>query len=195
MKRGLRGKTRKNKVIYSAKECAYIAVFVALVISAQLAFSGIPGVEIVTVLFVSFAFVFGVAHGMLSATAFSLLRSFVFGVDARTVVLYLIYFNLLTAVFGLLGRRVNRIKRAFVWVVLLACVCTACFTLLDDILTPLWLGYTPKATRLYFKYSLPVMLTQVICTAVTVGTLFLPLRKVFSLFAGKRESEKKIRTE
>ena len=162
-------------------------MFVALVISAQFVFSSLPGVEIVTVLFVSFAFAFGTVRGMLASTAFSLLRAFVFGGDMRTAVLYLIYFNLLTALFGMLGKRVKIVKRAFVWVVLLACVCTACFTLIDDILTPLWFGYTPKATRLYFKYSLPVMFTQVICTAVTVGTLFLPLRKVFSLFADKMD--------
>ena len=71
MKDKIRAKTTKKKgVTHSAKECAYIAVFVALVIAAQLAFSAVPGVEVVTVLFVAYAFTFGVARGMIAATAF-----------------------------------------------------------------------------------------------------------------------------
>ena len=65
------------------------------------------------------------------------------------------------------------------WIVLVACVCTMCFTLLDNILTPLWYAYTEKATKAYFIASLPVLFPQILCTAVTVGVLFLPLRKAF----------------
>ena len=63
-----------NVAVRSAKECAYLALFVALQIAAQLLFSALPGVEIVTLLFISYSFVFGVRRGTLAATAFALLR-------------------------------------------------------------------------------------------------------------------------
>ena len=53
------------------RDCAYIAVFVALTIAAQLCLSFVPGVEVVTVLFVTFSFAFGCRHGIVAATAFS----------------------------------------------------------------------------------------------------------------------------
>ena len=64
----------------TAREIANLAVFVALVLAAQFLFSFVAGVEIVTVLFVTYAFTFGIRRGMLAATAFSLLRMFIFGV-------------------------------------------------------------------------------------------------------------------
>ena len=68
-----RQKNKERKAI-DTRDCAYIAVFVALVIGAQLALSVVPGLELVTVLFVVFSFTFGVKRGMIAATAFSLLR-------------------------------------------------------------------------------------------------------------------------
>ena len=70
LKEGTDGK-KTPPTLRAAKECAYLAVFVALLIAAQFVFSFLPGVEIVTVLFVGYAFVFGVKRGMLAATAFS----------------------------------------------------------------------------------------------------------------------------
>ena len=74
-------KRGKRVAVRSAKECAYLAVFVALLIGSQLPFAALPGVEIVTLLFVTYAFVFGICRGMLAATAFSLLRQFVFSIS------------------------------------------------------------------------------------------------------------------
>lgn len=175
--RGNHGK----KIVYSAKECAYLAVFVALLLGAQLALSFVPGVEVVTVLFTAYAFTFGCRRGMLAATAFSLLRQFVFGVFPTVLILYLIYFNLLALAFGGLGKKVKNPVKALLLITAVACLCTVSFTLLDDIITPLWYGYSFKATRLYFYASLPIMLSQVVCTAISVFFLFLPLRKVFSI--------------
>ena len=101
-------KTNRNTRGISAKDCAYIAVFVALTIAAQLALSVLPGVEVVTVLFISFSFVFGIKRGVIAATAFTLLRQFVFGVFPVVLVLYLIYFNLLACIFGTLGKKIRK---------------------------------------------------------------------------------------
>ena len=172
-------KTKKQIVVRSGKECAYLAVFVALVIVAQLVLSALPGVEVVTVLFVCYAFVFGVRRGLIAATAFSLLRQLVFGFTPTVLILYLVYFNGLVALFGWLGKVVKKPLRALWWIVLVACVCTACFSLLDGIITPIWYSFSKRATQAYFMAALPFMIPQIICTAVSVGVLFFPLQKAF----------------
>ena len=58
-------------------------------------------------------------------------------------------------------------------------VMTAIFTLLDDIITPLFWGYTRFTALAYFYSSFTAMLPQTVCTIVTVCTLFLPLSAVF----------------
>ncbi len=172
---------RRGKAVRSAKECTYLAVFVALVIALQTVFSAVPGVELVTVMFVAYAFVMGAKRGMLAAVAFSLLRQFIFGIYPKVLVLYLIYFPLLTLAFGLLGGRIKRPVKGLVFIILAACLGTVIFTLLDNILTPLWLGYNARDARLYFTASLPFLFPQTACTAVSVATLFLPLHKIFSV--------------
>ena len=171
----------KSVVLRSAKECAYVAVFVALVIAVQLALSFVPGVELVTVLFVSYSMTMGVRRGVISATAFSLLRQLVFGFNPTVLLLYLIYFNFLTVVFGVLGKKLSTQLKTLPLIVLIACVSTALFTMTDNILTPLIYNYGERATRAYFTASLPFMISQVICSAVSVTLLLLPLTKVFSV--------------
>ena len=60
-----------------------------------------------------------------------------------------------------------------------AAVCTICFTLLDDVITPLILGYTLSAAMGYFVKSLDVMITQTLCTIISVALLFKPIVTVF----------------
>lgn len=179
------GKKLKKITARSAKECAYLAVFVALVIAMQLALSFVPGVEIVTVSFVAYSLVMGARRGTVAATAFSLLRQMVFGFFPTVLVLYLIYFNLLALCFGLIGLKWKASAKTLPWLVLIACACTVCFTLIDNVITPLWYGYSAKATKAYFFASLPFMIPQVICTAVSVSFLLIPLVKAFS-FARKQ---------
>ncbi len=173
-------KLHRKLVLRSAKESAYVAVFVALLIAVQLALSLLPGIELVTVLFIAFAFVFGKGMGMAAATAFSLIRQIVFGFFPNVLVVYLVYYNLLTALFGFLGKRFSTPKGKMVILVAVACVCTVFFTLIDCVITSLWYAYTRAAVRIYFKASLTFMIPQVVCTAVSVGGLFLPLYAVFS---------------
>lgn len=170
--------TKKNTRAVG-KDCAYIAVFVALTIAAQLCLSAVPGVEVVTVLFVSFSFAFGCRQGMIAATAFSLLRQLVFGFSPTVLILYLIYFNLLALLFGFLGGRMALKAKRVPILTVIACVCTVGFTMLDNVITPLWLGYSGKLFKMYFWASFSFMIPQVICTAVSVGVLFFPLAKFF----------------
>lgn len=56
-----------------------------------------------------------------------------------------------------------------------AAVCTVCFTLLDDIISPLIIGMDKLTALTYFYGSFLAMLPQTICTVATVSTLYLPL--------------------
>ncbi len=64
-------------------------------------------------------------------------------------------------------------------VTMIAVVCTICFTLLDDVISPLFYGYGKDAAWAYFLASLYVMIPQALCTLLSVFILFIPLKKVF----------------
>ena len=173
---------KKNVEKSGSARIAMDAVFVAVVIAGQLVLSLIPGVEIVTVLFVSYSFVVGIKHGIFTATAFSLLRQIIFGFFPTVLLLYLIYFNLLTFSFGMLGRKIKNPIKCLPLIVIIACFGTVLFSVIDNILTPLWYGYSAQALKAYFIASLSFIIPQVICTAVSVTCLFLPLWKIFKRF-------------
>ena len=156
------------------------AMCVALLIAGQLALSTVAGVEIVTVMMLSFCFCYGISHGIAVATTFSLLRCFVFGFQIQVIILYLIYYNLFALFFGWLGAHLtgkNALLKTAV-VVALALVFTVLFTLLDDVITPLIFAFSENAAKVYFYQSLYTMIPQLVCTAVTVTILFHPLTKV-----------------
>ena len=165
----------------SVKEIATVAVFTALLIGGQLALSAISGVEIVTVLLLSFSFYFGARLGMLCATAFSLLRCFVFGFFPSVLILYLIYYNLFALVFGLIGRKCGKEAdmKMLVVITFVAVLMTVFFSLLDDVITPLFYGYTGEAAKAYFFASFYAMIPQSVCAAVTTALLFPPLLGVY----------------
>lgn len=240
-----------------AKDIAAVAVMTALLIGGQLVLSPVAGVEVVTVLLAAFSFSYGARSGMLAATAFSLLRCFLFGFYPTAIVLYLIYYPLFALVFGLLGRvkertylnfplwaavlvnaviiavgagcavcaatnviKISRLTAAMVktllWVIFALCcaliavfnavfalqrrgkckggrmlpvtvaaavaaVCTIFFTLLDDVITPLFMGWGlfSVTSATYFYTSFLAMAPQTVCAIVTVSTLFLPLVTIF----------------
>lgn len=70
----------------------------------------------------------------------------------------------------------NKKKTAIITSV--AAICTVCFTLLDDVITPLILGWTAEAALTYFYSSFIVMLPQTVCTVVTVSLLFYPVTRI-----------------
>ncbi|MBQ2769295.1 MAG: hypothetical protein IJF44_04925 [Clostridia bacterium] len=171
----------KKISIKTAKECAYIAVFVALVIAAQLVLAALPGIEVVTVLFISYSFVFGACRGGIAAVAFAFLRQLVFPFSETVLILYLVYFPLLGGLFGFLGHWVKKPLFSLWWLLPIAVACTAAFNLFDGWFTPLWYGMQGEAARAYFISSLPFMLPQLACTAVSMLFLFVPLQRAFRL--------------
>ena len=165
----------------AAKEIALIGIFTALLIGGQFVLSGISGVEVVTVLLLGFAFYFGIRRGLVVATAFTLLRCFIFGFFPTVIILYAIYYNLFVVVFGLIGIKFKRTVnlKNLVILVVVASVMTALFTALDDVITPLYYGYSLNAMKAYALASLTAMVPQVICTIITVALLLPIIIRVF----------------
>lgn len=234
---------------FTAKDVAYVSIMTALLIGGQAVLGFVSGVEVVTVLLACFSYSFGAKRGMLAATAFSLLRNFIWGFYPSVIVLYLVYYNafaFITASLAKLKSSIGqtvaftcvflfmvcacvyfcvcplkispyykntlkvffivilslfslaflaffvlplffksggeRIKK-LVFVTAICCMCTVGFTLLDDVITPLFYGYSLEAAHAYFITSFTAMLPQTVCTFVSVSALFYPLTKIFTMFS------------
>ena len=160
-----------------AKEVAIIGTFLALLLASQFALSAAVGVEIVTVMFLAFCYCFGVKRGVILAYSFSSLRCVIFGFFPAVVILYFIYYPLFAVVIGAIG---NSLRRKFSFKILLllvavSLVLTVCFTMLDNIITPLVFRFDLTTTQSYFVASTSVMLIQLISVAVSTAVLFPPL--------------------
>lgn len=70
-----------------------------------------------------------------------------------------------------------------------AAVCTVCFTLLDDVISPLVVGMDSLTALTYFYGSFLAMLPQVICTVATVSTLYFPLTFALTKACPKPKSD------
>ena len=165
------------------KDIALIGVYTALLIGGQLALFAISGIEVVTVLLLSFAYYYGVKRSMIVVIAFSILRCFLFGFFPNVIILYLIYYPLFVIIFGAIG---NGFKRAVnparhVIVVAIAVLCTLLLTALDDVITPLYYGMDNVQIKAYAIASLYTVMPQVLCTIITVSTFFRPLLKIFKV--------------
>ena len=165
----------------TAKELALTGVYTALLIGGQVVLSGIVGIEIVTVMFVAFAYYFGIRRGMLVANAFSLLRCFIFGFFPDIMILYAVYYNQLVTVFGLLGNRFgHKLKlNIHIMLVFIACFMAALFTALNNVITPLYYGYSLSMAKAYAIASLAAVIPQLLCTIVTVTLLLPVIIKIF----------------
>lgn len=168
---------------FSTKNLIFCALFTALLLASQLILSSIAGVEIISILLLAFCYKKGVKNGLLVATAFSLLRCFIFGFMPNVIILYLIYYNLFAVVFGLVGKcfSYNYSLKSHVVCVVLSGIMTVCFTLLDCVITPLIFAFNYDSTSAYFIASIPVIIPHTICVVATTIALFFPLIKVLSI--------------
>lgn len=174
-----------------SKIIAVSGVFIALLVGSQYALSFVAGVEIVTVLLLSYCFVFGVKNGIIVATAFSVIRCFLFGFYPTVIILYLIYYNLFALFFGYLGKVFNATitKRNFLIIIISAVVFTATFTLLDDVITSVFYGFNYKATKAYFLASVPTATAQCVCALITATILFVPITKTLLKYFSVSKTE------
>ncbi len=167
------------------KDLAFIGIFTAILIGGQLALSAISGVEIVTILLLSFSFAFGIKRSLFVANLFSILRCFVFGFFVDVLILYLIFYNIFVLTIGGLGNKFNHLatKKTFIVILIIALVLTVFFTMLSNVITPLYWGYNWQATKTYFYLSFTALIPQLISTTITVSLLFVPLNKIFLKFS------------
>lgn len=100
------------------------AIMTALLIVVQFALSSVAGVELVTILFISFICVFGMRYGVIVANAFCALRCIVFGFYPNVVVLYAFYYNFVAVYIGAVFNR-KRVMNgvALIGLVLVAAAC------------------------------------------------------------------------
>ena len=167
----------------TTKDLTLTATFTALLIGAQLALSAISGIEVVSVLFISYCYYFGVRRGIMVATVFSFFRCFLFGFFPQVIILYFTYYNLLAVVVGVLGHNLKRAMPTaqLIAVTATAIVMTVLFTLLDDVITPIFFRFSIEVANAYFYTSLATLIPHVFCVAVTVAILFLPLCKIYKM--------------
>ena len=103
-----------------------------------------------------------------------------FGITAALIIAYAV----------LLFSGKTKSGREVAAVTALAAFCTVCFTLLDDIITPLFYGYSAGVATAYFYTGFLAMLPQTICAAVSVSILFYPLKKLLTYFYGNKKDRK-----
>jgi hypothetical protein len=170
-----------NRFLGSAKEIANIALMSALLLGGQFVLSQVGGIEVVTVLLLTYSYSFGAKRGMCVAVCFVALRNFIFGFYITVFILYIVYYPLFALFWGTVGRRIKNL-----WAItLVATICTLLFTVLDNVITPLFNFFSPsvswnfKATYFYWLASVPFAIIQCACTIITVALLFKPLTKVF----------------
>lgn len=102
--------------------------------------------------------------------------------DALLYTLGSLFFALIAAfdILWIKSRGKNGERALFLFfIVTAAAMCTICFTLLDDVISPLMLGMTFEGALVYFYASFTAMLPQTLCTIVTVGLMFYPLTAIF----------------
>ncbi len=188
---------KKDKTIYTAKHLSVIAVTVALLIGGQFVLSFAAGIEIVTPILCVFCIVFGVKDGVVAAVAFSLLRCLIFGFYPTVIVLYCIYFPLFALVTALYGKLLNKVFNdengytkglktlSFILLIVICVVLTACFTMIDNVITPLMLGFGEASAKAYFYSSLPTLALHCSNASITVSFLFFPLYNAVNYLKNK----------
>lgn len=95
-----------------------------------------------------------------------------------------ITFDVLFILNKVLGKNTGEALKT-ITVTSVAAVCTIIFTLLDDVISPLFYQWSANTALAYFYTSFTAMLPQTVCTIVTLSTMFLPITAVLNKLAKK----------
>lgn len=172
-------KTAKNKRYSNALIPVRIAVMAALLTTLKLALSFIPNVEVVTLLILVYASVFGVRYAMPATLIFCAVEVAIYGISSW-VLLYFIYWPLLALLGSLLLKNKNLIAAIILAAVMgiLFGVLSACADTLIAVagltsaeLSEYWVAYYLRG---FFSFDIP----HTVCNIFIVGFLYLPLVKV-----------------
>lgn len=125
-----------------------------------------------------------VASGYFAATGLPISIIYKTRASVMLWIIFSITAVVLAVYVALLIKNKSQKGREIADVAALAVVLTVCFTLLDDVITPLFYGYTPEAAAAYFMASLYVAVGQSVCVLASVMLLFRPLVAVFKRACG-----------
>lgn len=158
------------------------AVFVAILIVSQVALSAINGIELITVLLASFVFCYGFRLGFSTVNSFILIRCAIYGFYPSVMLLYITYYNLFALVVGFIGSKSRHklARKSFAASLIAIIVLVLMFTVLDDIITPLYYSLNWVMTKSYWMMSLTAVIPQEICAILTMIFLFPILVKTFT---------------
>lgn len=167
---------KKHIAQVTIKNIVLVGILSATLTVAKLALFFVANVEIVTLLIMVYATVFGRKTALFSALVFSTVEVLLFGFNTW-VVLYFIYWPLLALVAGTI------LKKPRVWcAVLLAIVLTIVFDVLDSLITTIFaaLGGVPtyQLVRIFVSYYIRGIwfyVVHLVSNAVVVGALYLKL--------------------
>lgn len=111
----------------------------------------------------------GIPISILYQTRISVMLWILFGIVCALLIVYI----------SLIFARKGKVGQVLACVTALSAFCTVCFTLMDDVITPLFMGYSLDATIAYFYTGFLAMLPQTLCVTISVFLLFVPLKRVF----------------
>lgn len=174
-------KKRRSSAAY---RIALVGVCAASIECGKLVLSGIPNVEVVTLLCALYGYVFG-PLGVLSAVVFVSLEPIWYGFGTW-VISYYLYWPFVSLVFYLLGRA--KVKNRFA-LTAVALLLTAWFGVLTSLVdTGLFTGFW---NRFFWRFSVLYMrgvqfyITQFLCNAVLFPLCFCYLAKKLADFSHK----------
>ena len=166
-------KPSARTIKFSALQIAYVAVCAATVTAGKMALAAIPNVEVVSLLLAAYGYCFGLL-GVLASFVFCAVEMLIWGVGSW-VILYFIYWPLITAAFALFGKAgvKNRIL-----IPLFACAATTFFGVLSSLIdTGLFTGFHEmfwQRFAIIYVRGASFYITQIVCNAVTFTLLFFP---------------------
>ncbi|MDR3022342.1 MAG: hypothetical protein LBU60_06700 [Clostridiales bacterium] len=166
-----------------SKRIATIAICVALLNSSKWAFSFIPNVEVVTLLFCTFALTQNRMDALLISVLFVGVEIVIYGFWLWWVFLYIVYWPLLVVVVSLLPKQSEKVK--IIFTVLISVIFTIFFGLFStfiEVFMVIKIFDYQFWNAFYFRYvsGFPFFATQIVSNAVIVSILLAPLVKLIN---------------
>lgn len=153
-----------------AKDIALIALLSATITAGKLALSFVPNVEIVTLLFILYALVFGIKRTLLVSVIFTTTEILIYGFNTWLLV-YFVIWPVLVILSGIMGKKIKT-EYGFAF---LAGIYGLCFGLFFAISESFFYGIGYGIT--YWVRGLPFDIIHGFSNFILVLVLFKPLRR------------------
>jgi energy-coupling factor transport system substrate-specific component len=179
----MKNSNRKN---ITAKYIAYTALFAATLTGGKLALYALPNIEIVTILVLVYASVFGVWYILPATMVFCTVEVLIHGVGIW-VPAYFIYWNLLGVVASAL------LKSQKVWkALILAVLCTVLFGVLTTAFEVVLIAVSKHSIKVFFEmfaaryvFGIWYFVFHILSSVATVLILYRPLCSILNKIKSK----------